>query len=419
MMDSPLLPAWLTRHRGFDRAVTVNEYVRLDDETEVWESTDQVLLAVVNAAAAPLQDPEGILSDSNALQLAALAERIMNSAFTPRDPDTFIAYRDAALLSGILTNRRGAECRVDQLYAAWDSGLAYGPELVEAVGVSIDQAHVFIDVFEDLTADIWADGADPDLRHEILTSPRPSYTPAERRIAEDHGLAEPVPLILHGLVRRAALESRSEASFIRYCRMLGVQLTPRINPDDQSVTGMSCSLIEGHRREYAAGKLSRTLTLPRLRPLWVPSCAASRGRAWAAWNQDVLHREPPPAPSPGRWRWAPEDTPSALAAPPDQTTHRGEVWAWLFARQSGACAMCTIRWHHWSQIRDTTIPPELLRPPTVVDHDHDTGLVRGLLCNWCNSDRDPFGAARGDYVAQLHRADPPAAGHHWMYANLY
>lgn len=43
----------------------------------------------------------------------------------------------------------------------------------------------------------------------------------------------------------------------------------------------------------------------------------------------------------------------------------------LVARQRGACALCSVR------------PPYRL----LVDHDHSTGRVRGVLCRPCNSTR--------------------------------
>lgn len=47
-----------------------------------------------------------------------------------------------------------------------------------------------------------------------------------------------------------------------------------------------------------------------------------------------------------------------------------EDYGLLFVKQRGACAICRIT-------------PE--SKPLVVDHDHATGAVRGLLCSTCNS----------------------------------
>lgn len=49
----------------------------------------------------------------------------------------------------------------------------------------------------------------------------------------------------------------------------------------------------------------------------------------------------------------------------------------IFDSQRGVCAIC----------RDRGVPLQHYDPATglVVDHDHDTGVVRGLLCARCNS----------------------------------
>lgn len=45
----------------------------------------------------------------------------------------------------------------------------------------------------------------------------------------------------------------------------------------------------------------------------------------------------------------------------------------MIERQAGKCALCRTK------------------EPTVVDHDHDTGIVRGMLCDGCNTGLGAFG----------------------------
>jgi len=47
-----------------------------------------------------------------------------------------------------------------------------------------------------------------------------------------------------------------------------------------------------------------------------------------------------------------------------------ETWARMFEAQGGACASCSDPLAHGRS--------------THIDHDHDTGKVRGLLCQGCN-----------------------------------
>ena len=47
----------------------------------------------------------------------------------------------------------------------------------------------------------------------------------------------------------------------------------------------------------------------------------------------------------------------------------------LFVAQGGVCAVCFEK--------ETTKRKGVVRRLSV-DHDHDTGKVRGLLCSWCN-----------------------------------
>lgn len=72
----------------------------------------------------------------------------------------------------------------------------------------------------------------------------------------------------------------------------------------------------------------------------------------------------------------------------------------LLARvQDGRCAACGI------------IPSRL-----VLDHDHDTGLCRGALCDGCNSaEGDGFGADNREHQLAAYRANPPAAEFGWLF----
>jgi hypothetical protein len=49
-----------------------------------------------------------------------------------------------------------------------------------------------------------------------------------------------------------------------------------------------------------------------------------------------------------------------------------EFYSKMIATQHGRCAICG---------RDlSTLPPKKVH----IDHDHKTGIVRGILCHWCN-----------------------------------
>ena len=74
---------------------------------------------------------------------------------------------------------------------------------------------------------------------------------------------------------------------------------------------------------------------------------------------------------------------------------RAEIRAALHRLQSGRCAVCAS-------------PGELQ-----VDHDHATGLTRGLLCRSCNQRE----GMRGDHPdIDAYRTSPPAAGLGWLWA---
>ena len=73
--------------------------------------------------------------------------------------------------------------------------------------------------------------------------------------------------------------------------------------------------------------------------------------------------------------------------------------ATLLASQSGICAICGTsnaggKWGTW-----------------IIDHDHETGAVRGLLCHQCNVGLGMLGDSRSTLVAAIEYLDsPPADG---------
>jgi hypothetical protein len=105
-------------------------------------------------------------------------------------------------------------------------------------------------------------------------------------------------------------------------------------------------------------------------------------------------RRPCPVPTtePGRTHPAPAPTFGARSAV-------AAIRARLIASYGPQCAACGARFGAF------------------VDHDHDTDLVRGLLCIWCNSHVDtcPHLPTRCLYAAYLAR--PPAAGLALRYPN--
>jgi hypothetical protein len=90
---------------------------------------------------------------------------------------------------------------------------------------------------------------------------------------------------------------------------------------------------------------------------------------------------------PACWNWSLDSIASCSAGGSDLDAYL-DMEAW----QDGRCAVCGIS------------------RPLVIDHDHDTGLIRGLLCKSCN-----IREAREEGIFQKYRAQNPA---HMLSLNL-
>jgi hypothetical protein len=72
----------------------------------------------------------------------------------------------------------------------------------------------------------------------------------------------------------------------------------------------------------------------------------------------------------------------------------------LFIEQQGRCAIC--RHQHDPEWKNATL---------VIDHDHVTNLIRGLLCSDCNTREHKKHTARWEHYLQ----NPPAGNRRWPY----
>jgi hypothetical protein len=128
------------------------------------------------------------------------------------------------------------------------------------------------------------------------------------------------------------------------------------------------------------------------RPIGGPTVCQDAGRAWGRIH-GAQHRGPAmPVHGPLTERWArPGNVP------------RWYVWWRLLGVQDGHCATCP-------------------GPAEVVDHDHVTGLLRGLLCYDCNTTEAAHARAleRGQHRGEVcwfasYWAAPPAAPFGWFW----
>ncbi|RKT86350.1 Recombination endonuclease VII [Saccharopolyspora antimicrobica] len=263
-------------------------------------------------------------------------------------------------------------------------------------------------------------------RDGISQPPRANYHRGEVELAKRLRLDEPPRYILERTIRQAAENALNEADFVRLVHDSHVQLIPRIGSTDPGVVAYSAVLISlpsQHQREFGGKSLARDLTLGNLRASWGSPGALG---AWATWRKytGIAATQIVPEPrSDGRWRWIHPDADHTIrlvepSATTPKTSHgrREAAHKILAAAQGGVCAMCSISYYNWRGRAAGPCP--ILGPPDHLDHDHRTGLIRGLLCMRCNTSREPVGAAARSDTWQVYTACSPAAelGCNWSWS---
>ena len=255
--------------------------------------------------------------------------------------------------------------------------------------------------------------------------PRAAYQRAEAEIARRNGWPAPQRFMLEERVRACAVASFNEANWVRLCTEDGIALIPKTGAPHLGVVAYSAHLLDlpaTDRRTYSGMHLAKDLALSALREIQWQEPAALHNNAWATWmalcsDVDAL-QGPPQSRDDGRWDWILPEVAATTTGPVPHLVENptdAQVRAYLRSRQGGVCAMCQIRRRGWTATTGEPIPPALLAPALNLDHDHATGLVRGLLCTPCNSSAEPAGIRTREDVWSTYTTQPPIGAYHVSY----
>ena len=98
---------------------------------------------------------------------------------------------------------------------------------------------------------------------------------------------------------------------------------------------------------------------------------------------------------------------SGMVMPKSGKPPTSEDWFALWIAQAGACGICAQPLNDWEQHRRAWRRTRQI----VLDHDHDNGLVRGILCQSCNvriERRETWLKGGISKAAQQYLENPPA-----------
>jgi hypothetical protein len=207
---------------------------------------------------------------------------------------------------------------------------------------------------------------------------------------------------LERIVRAAAASVSSEAQFVGQLVALGVTFQPRWTPNAvDEVSGYSVALPGKPAQPFAAGKLARDLTLPKLRVGWAEQ-PGDRQAAILAWRDPAAYaRNQPPAA--GDHPVPPASAAEVVARLERQVT-APDVSAAAVAAASQALANLAAVLSTRSDAPDRIVLSRMTRPMSAIAggrrrYDPLTAAARGV--NQLARQLAPATAARRSEVAQI------------------